>query len=136
MDESASEWMMLHHSGFPWGQRRWPQRPGGVATLIFAPSAGGVDGAKAGSGQRRENLGMLGDRGRKLVVSAAQAGMDELPSVAGIQIRAGRAREGASVVAAGQHLVLAAEGIGTVQADRVGAEPDVFGFAPTGLEAR
>ena len=108
----------------------------GMATLIFAPAAGGVDGAEAGCGQRRENLRMAGDRGWKLMVSAVEAGVDELPSVAGIQIRAGRACEGASVVAAGQHLALPAECVGAGQADRVGAEPDVFGFAPPGFEAR
>lgn len=43
-----------------------------------------VDRAKAGSGQCHEDLGMLGNGGGNFVMSAAKAGVDELPSITGV----------------------------------------------------
>src|SRR5258708_5060319 len=98
--------------------------------------AGGVHGPETRCGQGDEHLWVLGDGGRHVVVSAVQAGVHELPGVASIQIGEGRARDRAAVVAAGQYLMLAAERVNAAQVDRVGAEPDVFGSPPPGLEAR
>ena len=64
-----------------------------------------MHGPEAGCGQGDEHLRVLGDGGGHVVVSAVQAGVHELPGVAGIQIRAGRARDRAAVVAAGQYLM-------------------------------
>src|SRR6478609_213455 len=107
-----------------------------ATVLTVSVVTGGVHGPETRCGQGDEHLRVLGDGGRHVVVSAVQAGVHELPGVAGIQIRTRRAREGAAVVAAGQYLMLPAERVGTEQVDRVGAEPDVFGFPPPGLEAR
>ena len=107
-----------------------------ATVAIVGVVSGGVHGPETRCGQGDEHLRVLGDGGRHVVVSAVQAGVHELPGVAGIQIRARRARARAAVVAAGQYLMLPAERIGAAQVDRVGAEPDVFGFLPPGLEAR
>jgi hypothetical protein len=107
-----------------------------AAVLTVFVIAAGVDRPEAGCGQGGEHLGVLDNGGGHVVVSAVQAGVHELPGVAGIQVRAGRARDRAAVVAAGPHLMRPAEGVGADQVDGVGAEPDVFGFLPPGLEAR
>jgi hypothetical protein len=43
-----------------------------------------VDGTAAGRCEGHEHLGMLGNRGGYFMVSAAKAGVDELPSVTGV----------------------------------------------------
>jgi hypothetical protein len=108
--------------------------PATVATVFVV--SGGVHGPEAGRCQCGEHLWVFGDGARHVVVPAVQAGVHQLPGVAGIQIRARRAREGAAVVAARQYLMRPAERVGTEQVDRVGAEPDLFGLPPPGLEAR
>ena len=107
-----------------------------ATVLTVRVVTGGVHGPEAGRGQCGEHLWMLGDGGGHVVVSAVETRVDQLPGVAGIQVRAGRARDRAAVVAAGQYLMLPAEHVNAAQVDRVGAEPDVFGSPPPGLEAR
>src|SRR5271169_3575075 len=101
-----------------------------AANVLTVPvvTAAGVDGPEAGCGQCGEHLGMLDDGSGHVVVSAVQAGVHELPGVAGIQIRAGRACDCAAVVAAGPHLMCPAKGVGAAQVDGVGAEPGIFGL--------
>src|SRR6476659_3886761 len=105
-----------------------------VLTVFVVTAA--VDGSEAGCGQGGEHLGVLGDGGGHVVMSAVQAGMDQLPGVAGIQIRARRAGDRAAVVAAGPYLMLASEDVGAAEMDGVGAEPDVFSLAPPRFESR
>ena len=80
----------------------------GASWVAAACGANRVYGAEAGRGQGDEHLGVIGHGGGDVVVSTAQAGVDELPGVTGVQIRARRADRGASVVAAGEDLVFAA----------------------------
>ena len=95
-----------------------------TSALAVSVVTAGVDGTEAGCGQGGEHLGVLGDAGGHVVVSAVQPGMDQLPGVAGIRIRARGARDRASVVAPRPYLMLAAEGVGAAQMDWVSAEPE------------
>ena len=107
-----------------------------AAVFTVCVITGGVYGPEAGCGQCGEQLWVLGDRGGYVVVSAVQAGVDELPGVAGVQVRARGAGDRAAVVAPGEYLMLPAEGVGAEQVDWVGAEAGPFGLLPPGLEAR
>ncbi|MBB5166698.1 hypothetical protein HNP02_006684 [Mycobacterium sp. AZCC_0083] len=56
--------------------------PASVGAVSVA--AAGVDGSEAGCGEGGEHLGVLGEGGGHIVVSAVQASVDQLPGVAGI----------------------------------------------------
>jgi hypothetical protein len=68
-----------------------------------------VDRAEAGRGQGDEYLRVVSHGGRYVVMSTAQAGVDELPGITRVQIRARRAHGGAPVVASREYLAIAAE---------------------------
>jgi hypothetical protein len=108
----------------------------GASPVTATSVANGVDGTEAGRGEGDEQLGVIGHGGGDVVVSALQTGVDELPGVPGVQIRARRAYRGASVVAAGEYLVFAAEFVAAGQVDRVGAEPHRLHALPPGVESR
>ena len=57
-----------------------------ATVAIVGVVSGGVHGPETRCGQGDEHLRVLGDGGRHVVVSAVQAGVHELPGVAGIQI--------------------------------------------------
>ncbi len=130
--------MELHHrGGLPCWQRWWAFRPPVVAPpslASLAVIACGVHGPETGRGQRDEHLRVFGDCGRQIVMATVHAGVYELPGIAGIEIRAGRAGDSASVVASGPHPKLATEAVGSCQTDRIRTEPSILRFIPPGLE--
>jgi hypothetical protein len=67
--ESATTWVVTATSVF----------------TVFVVTTG-VDGTEAGRRQRDEHLWVLGDGGGHVVVPTVQAGVDQLPGVAGVQI--------------------------------------------------
>ncbi|HNI68664.1 MAG TPA: hypothetical protein PKV55_11530, partial [Nitrospira sp.] len=125
-----------------------PQGSPVLATLVGIPApvvappslaslaviACGVHGPETGRGQRDEHLRVFGDCGRQIVMATVHAGVYELPGIAGIEIRAGRAGDSASVVASGPHPKLATEAVGSCQTDRIRTEPSILRFIPPGLE--
>ena len=90
----------------------------------------GVDGPEAGGGEGDEDLWSVRHGGGHVVVATGGTGMDQLPGVAGIQVRAGRADVGAAIVAPRPHHPRPPVLIGTDQLDGVGAESDRFGSPP------
>jgi hypothetical protein len=68
-----------------------------------------VDCTEARRGQGEEHLGVIGHGGGDVVMSTLKTGVDELPSITGVQIRARRAQGGSPVVAACEYLVFAPE---------------------------
>src|SRR5271170_7742930 len=58
--------------------------PAGAWRVTAAGRTSRVDGTEAGRREGHEHLGMLGNGGGYFMMSAAEAGVDELPSVTGV----------------------------------------------------
>src|SRR6202022_1387048 len=120
----------------PHGLSVWALTVVGAPWVGAALGANRVDSAEAGRGQGDEHLRVIGHGGRNVVVSTLQTGVDELPSITREQIRTRRAHRGSPVVAAREHLVIAAQFITASQVDRVGAEPHRLHTLPPGAKSR
>jgi hypothetical protein len=78
---------------------------------------------------------MIGDSSRNPVMAAAQAGVDELPGISRVQVRAGGADDRSPVVAAREHPMFTTELIRAGEVDRVGAESHRFNALPPRVES-
>lgn len=93
-----------------------------------------VDSTKTRRGERDEQLGVIGHRVGNTVMAAVEGGVDQLPDVAGVQIRAGRARQRAAVVTPRKYVMLSAELIGALQTNWARAESGPLCGIPPGVE--
>jgi hypothetical protein len=107
-----------------------------ISCVAWSVTADRVDSSEARGGECDEQLWVTSHRTGDPVVSAVEAGVDELPDVACIQIRAGRARCRAAVVAPGQNVMQSAELVGCRETDRAGTESRSFRLFPPCLEVR
>jgi hypothetical protein len=85
--------------------------------------------------QNDEYLWVVGHGGGYVVMPTVQAGMDELPCIPSVQIRARRAYDGSPVVASRVNLKFAAQPVNASEVNRVGAEPNRFDALPSGVKS-
>lgn len=95
-----------------------------------------VDSSETRRSEGDEQLRVMGHSVGNTVMTAVEAGVDQLPDIAGIQIRARRARQRAAVVAPREYVMLSAELIEGLQADWARAESGPFCGIPPCVETR